>query len=995
MAFSTSSPLLRPTQLYSNTLCKSPWTFNNSFKFHFPSPSPLTLSPPKQRPPLQPRFSPLLTLRTPCARIDTMLTEKHQEIPSGTSNDSSNVATSSGFSQSSANGKRVGRKNRSKSVSSVEVENPETTSAARDGDTAKRLDSSEKRGIYFEFSILFLESIRKYFEKNLTGSYGESNGKIEKGFGKQLGVNRRRKGDKKGKGKKGKGNPPEVMLKLGLDRCSKMGDVLGALILYDSARREGVRMDQSHYTILLYLCSSAATGGVQTAKSGSGGRSSSTLDPIGKVSTSDTEVSAKFVVSLDQWIDSGAMEMDYIWVLTEVGNENYDILFRLKEIGMVYNGKPIPQVKDRRNDMGIGDSESGDIKDGNNTKELDIGASSTMIKEYALLRGFEICNRMCCNEVPMNEASFTSVARLCMALGDGDMAFFIVKQMKPHGVNPRLRSYDPALSAFCNCGDVDKAFSVEKHMLEHGVYPEEPELGALLKVSIEASRSDKVYYLLHRFRKSVRKVSPSIAVLLEKWFTSKVASKVGKRKVDENFIREAIKNGGGGWHGQGWLGKGKWNVFRTSVGTDGLCRCCGQKLATVDLDPVETEKFAKSVASLAAQREKNRSFQQFQKWLDRCGPFEAVVDGANVGTLAKRKSKSSKPGLVEMLTRVNAVVNGVLPLLPSKKWPLIVFYHRRLTGYQLDKPVCMELIDKWKTVDALYATPTGSNDDWYWLYAAIKCKCLIVTNDEMRDHLFHLLGNDFFPRWKERHQFSNKELLLSYWKVRFSFSDNGLVIHMPPPYSIVIQESEKGHWHIPIASEHDYEGERTWLCITRGKSPGSTKVTATMHEDNHSPGAMLVTATIHEDNHSPGATLVTAAIHEDNHSLGATQVTASIHERNHSPEATQATATVHEGNHSPEATQATATVHEESQSPVYNKGSESSDTPTKTEAMPILSNDGNKNKDGDSKQPFDEFYERIKNILSTPLPSIRKDPTILPQIEAAEKLGGCVIDFEI
>ncbi|KAE9462832.1 hypothetical protein C3L33_05266, partial [Rhododendron williamsianum] len=654
MAFSTSNPLQRQTQLYFNTLCKSPWIFNNSFKFHFPSPSPLTLSPPKHPPPLQRRFSPLLTLRTPCARIDTTLTEKHQEIPRETSNDSNNVATSSGFSQSSANGKRVGGKTRRKSVSSVEVENPELTGATRDGDTVKRLDSSEKKGIYFEFSNLFLESIRKYFEKNLTGSNGESNGKIEKGFGKQLGVNRRKKADKKGKGKKGKGNPPEVMLKLGLDRvggktrrksvssvevenpeltgatrdgdtvkrldssekkgiyfefsnlflesirkyfeknltgsngesngkiekgfgkqlgvnrrkkadkkgkgkkgkgnppevmlklgldrCSKMGDVLGALILYDLARREGVRMDQSHYTILLYLCSSAATGGVQTAKSGSGGRSSSTLDPIGKVSTSDTEVSGKFVASLDQWIDSGAMEMDYIWVLTEVGNENYDILFRLKEIGMVYNGKSNPQVKDGRNDIGIGDSESGDIKDGDNTKKLDIGASSTMIKEYALLRGFEICNRMCCNEVPMNEASFTSVARLCMALGDGDMAFFIVKQMKPRGVNPRLRSYDPALSAFCNSGDVDKAFSVEQHMLEHGVYPEEPELGALLKV--------------------------------------------------------------------------------------------------------------------------------------------------------------------------NAVVNGVHPLLPSKKWPLIVFYHRRLTGYQLDKPVCMELIDKWKTVDALYATPTGSNDDW-------------------------------------------------------------------------------------------------------------------------------------------------------------------------------------------------------------------------------------------------------------------------------------------
>jgi proteinaceous RNase P len=28
----------------------------------------------------------------------------------------------------------------------------------------------------------------------------------------------------------------------------------------------------------------------------------------------------------------------------------------------------------------------------------------------------------------------------------------------------------------------------------------------------------------------------------------------------------------------------------------------------------------------------------------------------------------------------------------------------------------------------------------------------LITNDEMRDHLFQLLGSDFFPKWKERHQ---------------------------------------------------------------------------------------------------------------------------------------------------------------------------------------------------------------------------------------------------
>lgn len=48
----------------------------------------------------------------------------------------------------------------------------------------------------------------------------------------------------------------------------------------------------------------------------------------------------------------------------------------------------------------------------------------------------------------------------------------------------------------------------------------------------------------------------------------------------------------------------------------------------------------------------------------------------------------------------------------------------------------------------------------YWLYAAIKFKCLLVTNDEMRDHIFQLLGNDFFPKWKERHQVSKDLFVL-------------------------------------------------------------------------------------------------------------------------------------------------------------------------------------------------------------------------------------------
>lgn len=51
-------------------------------------------------------------------------------------------------------------------------------------------------------------------------------------------------------------------------------------------------------------------------------------------------------------------------------------------------------------------------------------------------------------------------------------------------------------------------------------------------------------------------------------------------------------------------------------------------------------------------------------------------------------------------------------MLPSKKWPLIVLHNRRITGDKMDEPFNRALVDKWKNADALYATPTGSNDDW-------------------------------------------------------------------------------------------------------------------------------------------------------------------------------------------------------------------------------------------------------------------------------------------
>ncbi|KAK7319984.1 hypothetical protein RJT34_04713 [Clitoria ternatea] len=592
------------------------------------------------------------------------------------------------------------------------------------------------------------------------------------------------------KRKKKDKNSPEVKSKVALDMCSKRGDVMGALSFYDSAISQGVKLGTHHYTVLLYLCSSAAVGVVKPAKSGTGARTLNAVVSSNDVFNHHLEEELSGFGSIDgNDTCSGDTVLD-----NPVSHET----FHDEELSSVLNSDSTEKF------------EKGEPKAFGNQEEHGILVSED-VKKYALKRGFEVYERMCLDKVGMNEAALTAVARMAMSMGDGDMAFEMVKQMKNLGISPKLRSYGPALSTFCNDGDIDKAFAVEKHMLEHGVYPEEPELEALLRVSIRAGSSDKVYYVLHKLRSRVRKVSPTTASLIIDWFKSKQASRIGKRKWDKRLIMEAIENNGGGWHGQGWLGKGKWEVVHTTIGNDGMCKCCGAHLTTIDLDPVETENFAKSVASLALMREKGSNFQKFQKWLDYYGPFEAVVDAANVGLFGQRRF---------MPYKINAVVNEIHHRLPSKKFPLIILHNKRIKGDKMDEPINKALIDKWNNANALYATPFGSNDDWYWLYAAIKFKCLLVTNDEMRDHLFQLLGNDFFPRWKERHQ------------VRFSFSYTGSpVFHMPPPCSVVIQESEEGHWHIPIETELNYESDRRWLCISRAKLDMVPKDSSTTSKD--------------------------------------------------------------------------------------------------------------------------------------------------------------------
>lgn len=112
--------------------------------------------------------------------------------------------------------------------------------------------------------------------------------------------------------------------------------------------------------------------------------------------------------------------------------------------------------------------------------------------------------------------------------------------------------------------------------------------------------------------------------------------------------------------------------------------------------------------------------------------------------------------------------------------------------------------------DELFTTPSGSNDDWYWLYAAVSAGAAgaLVTNDELRDHVFQMLpAPRLFYKWKERHQ------------VRFRFSPAGMELLRPPPFTLCVQHLEAhGAWVFPSSG-----GEEVLLCRKSAPEAGVPK----------------------------------------------------------------------------------------------------------------------------------------------------------------------------
>jgi len=202
-------------------------------------------------------------------------------------------------------------------------------------------------------------------------------------------------------------------------------------------------------------------------------------------------------------------------------------------------------------------------------------------------------------------------------------------------------------------------------------------------------------------------------------------------------------------------------------------------------------------------------------------PFDVIIDGANIGYYKQNYANSPKHVDYEQIDWT------VSHFLDQGKSVLLVLHERHFHPKMM--PTWAEKIVKsWSDKGLLYKTPGGSNDDWFWLHAALWCgrNTLVLTNDEMRDHHFQMLAHRVFLRWKERA------------RVHFTFGEHAydeatgdkrraLLPIYPDIYSRRIQRLDTNSLVVPLAKRgdsnrfldgsHDADdsapAEETYLCI--------------------------------------------------------------------------------------------------------------------------------------------------------------------------------------
>ncbi len=286
------------------------------------------------------------------------------------------------------------------------------------------------------------------------------------------------------------------------------------------------------------------------------------------------------------------------------------------------------------------------------------------------------------------------------------------RSMRRRGMRLKRRSYGPVLSAACRARDEKTAFELYGEARAQGIRFRGAELADLVEMCLARGLEDRMRALVGDVETTSSIVSPRLLSALRAWFQSR-----GYRAYDE--LNADVKGG--------------------------LGASCGLSLVPQALGSAQIDRYldrilAYEIANQSSRRKlktTQKSIKKFISKLSRDGPSQVWIDGANIGHFEMGGSFSYQ--------QVAAVSSHFSRAGMRTR---VVLHQSRVQGLPSGSPESA-IVQRWIAGGMLYVTPNGVNDDSYWLYGALWSSkhirdVLVVTNDLLRDHIFHLrLDRDF------------------------------------------------------------------------------------------------------------------------------------------------------------------------------------------------------------------------------------------------------------
>lgn len=638
---------------------------------------------------------------------------------------------------------------------------------------------------------------------------------------------------KKQKRQKNKHIDPQILsTRRQIQMCAKNQDLRQALTIYKEAVSKSIKIEYQTYHCLLSLCS---------MMDGSTAYAASARQP-GKGRQQRVPYAHKLHVGTprSQEIKSDA-----------VNEENHDA--EVTVVPMAERKEHAYQIKQEMDDLQLKLNESGYTV----LIRLLCASSDGTIENATSTVNFDSkkVNDIDNETVDTLSAEISSAFGIALSHADLDRARDLLAEAESSkDIKLKLRLYTPLINSVCKRRDVRAAVVLWEQAYKHGIALSELEYFYILQCATEVGDAVVFDRVLANIAEDILVPSKVMAQAIIKWFESKAAVKL--EDDDQNsctgWTIGAMPNAdeapslGPVFASQQWDIDVKCNIdVKTGCLLDGcmkdlvlkpvpLTSKAWQALmemneAIVRQGSLENDKSEfqggkkgkkRSVDDLSKRVAK---WETYGKWLTKhTGPiysnnFDVIIDGANVGYY--ETNFAGAPRHVDY-NQIDWVVRHFEAL--GKK--VLVVLHERHFSSNLVPRSADEIINRWHEKKAVYRTPYDSNDDWYWLHAALYSgmDTLVVTNDEMRDHHFQMLAHRSFLRWKERHLV---RFHFGSWTKTDDIRHRNVELSLPKVYSrriqrlldgIVIPLPKKGDEHRYLDGEHVASKEpveEAYICL--------------------------------------------------------------------------------------------------------------------------------------------------------------------------------------